>query len=362
LPLSSETAPTRRSARTSLRPAGGLRGLARRHTLLLLIVALFIAFSAMAPMTFPTVGNLQGLALGQSVSALLALAVLLVVVSGEFDLSVGYILGFSAVLTAKLSGDLGIPAVPAILIALVCSAAFGALSGILTTRFGVNSLIATLGIGLAVSGLSVGVSGGQTLSTGIPDLVKDLARTKILGIDSAIWIVVIVAIVIYLVLTRTPVGKKIYAVGGSEAVARMVGIRVHLVKISIFTLAATLAGLAGVLQLGLSGAANPSYGSGLLLPAFAAVFLGATTVRPGTFNVWGTVLAIVLLAIGFSGLSLLGLPFWIEPVFDGVALVIGVLLSRSTVRRVRRSRAKRGADRTGQLATGAADSNRKEFV
>ena len=304
--------------------------------LLLLIIALFILFSLLAPNTFPTLSNLQGIAVGQSVSALLALAVLLVVVSGEFDLSVGYILGFSAVLTAKLSGEMGLSPIAAIVAALGCSAIFGAISGTLTARLGVNSLIATLGIGLAVSGLSVGVSGGQTLSTGIPDFVKNIARTKIFGIDSAVWLVAVVAFVMYIVLTRTPVGRKIYAVGGSEVVARLVGIRVILMKTVVFTLAATLAGLAGILQLGLSGAANPSYGSNLLLPAFAAVFLGATTVRPGFFNVWGTILAIVLLAVGFSGLSLLGLPFWIEPVFDGVALVIGVLLSRSTARNVRR--------------------------
>lgn len=345
-----DTVPTR----TRFAVEGGLPGLLRRHMLLLLIVVLFAVFSLLAPTTFPTVANLQGMAIGQSVSALLALAVLLVVVSGEFDLSVGYILGFSAVVTAKLGGELGLPPIAAILAALGCSALFGAISGILTARLGVNSLIATLGIGLAVSGLSVGVSGGQTLSTGIPDLVKDLVRTKILGLDSAVWLVLLAAVVMYIVLTRTPVGRKVYAVGGSETVARMVGIRVHAMKITIFVLAAVLAGLAGVLQLGLSGAANPSYGSNLLLPAFAAVFLGATTVRPGFFNVWGTVLAIILLAVGFSGLSLLGLPFWIEPVFDGVALVIGVLLSRSTAKKARRARGESAGDKMVETTSAAA--------
>jgi len=313
----------------------GFLGLLQRHMILMLILVLVGIFSGLAPATFPTFQNLQGIALGQAVSALLALAVLLVVVVGEFDLSVGYILGFCAVLAAKLAGEYALPGLVAILLALLAGGLFGLLSGVLTARLKVNSLIATLGVGLAVSGLSVGVSGGQTLSSNIPDVVKDLARTRVLGIGGAVWVVIIVAVVLYVVLTRTPLGRKLYATGGSETVARMVGMRTTLLKVSVFATAGIIAALAGILQLGLSGAANPSYGSNLLLPAFAAVFLGSTTVRPGFFNVWGTVLAITLLAVGFSGLSLLGTPFWAEPVFDGLALIIGVLLSRWNVRAAR---------------------------
>jgi ribose transport system permease protein len=306
--------------------------LAGRHTILLLIVVLFIVFSAIEPDTFPTRANLQGLAVGQAVSALLALSLLLVVVAGEFDLSVGYILGFSAVLAAKIGGTGNLPGILVVVLSLAAGTVFGLMSGTLVARFRVNSLIATLGVGLAVSGLSVGVSGGQILSSNIPAIFSDMATTKVLGFELALWIVAIVAIVMYVVLVKTPAGRKMYAAGGSERVARMVGIRVRLLKTVVFAVAGMLAALVGMLQLGLSGAANPSYGSNLLLPAFAAVFLGSTTVRPGFFNVWGTVLAVVLLAVGFSGLSLMGVPFWVEPVFDGLALVIGVLLSRSGTR------------------------------
>jgi ribose transport system permease protein len=257
--------------------------------------------------------------------------VLLVVVTGEFDLSVGYILGFSAVLGAKLTGVAGFPALAGFAASLVAGGLIGLLSGTLTARLGVNSLIATLGVGLAVSGLSVGVSGGQILSTNIPRFFAIMARTPIIGFGSAAWIVVVIAVVMYAVLTQTPVGRKLYATGGSEQVARLVGIRVQLLKTVAFVIAGVLAALAGSVQLGLSSAANPTFGSNLLLPAFAAVFLGSTTVRPGFFNVWGTILAIILLAVGFSGLSLAGAPFWMEPVFDGIALIVGVLLSRWNV-------------------------------
>jgi ribose transport system permease protein len=283
------------------------------------------------PSTFPTSDNLKGIALDQAVAALLALSVLIVVVVGEFDLSVAYIVGFSGVLAAKLCGG-GMSGGLSLIITLAAGGAIGLISGTLVSRFRVNSLIATLGVGLAVSGLSVGVSGGEILSTGISPLYGNLANHDFLGIQSAVWIVLVVGVVIYVVLTRMPIGRKLYATGGSERVARMVGIRTRVLKTGAFVVAGVIAAFAGAIELGISGAADPSFGTSLLLPAFAAVFLGSTTVRPGSFNVWGTILAIILLAIGFSGLSLLGVPFWIEPVFQGVALIVGVLLSRSETR------------------------------
>jgi ribose transport system permease protein len=298
-----------------------------RHSILLLICVLSVVFSIMAPETFPTMANLQGLALQNSVATLLALAVLLVVVVGEFDLSVGYTLGLSAVLSAKLTSELGVSVPLTILATLVVGTLVGLASGLLVAHLKVVSLIATLGVGLAVSGVTVGVSGGRTISQNIPDFFSNLIQTKVLGLAAVVWIVLAVAALMYVVLTKTPAGSKIYATGGSERVAEMVGIRVPLLKCAMFALAGATAALAGMMQLGLAGAANPSFGANLLLPAFAAVFLGSTTVRPGFFNVTGTLLAVILLAVGFSGLSLLGAPFWLQPVFNGVALIVGVILS-----------------------------------
>jgi ribose transport system permease protein len=196
----------------------------------------------------------------------------------------------------------------------------------------INSLIATLGVGLAVSGLTVGASGSQTLSQDIPNLFAQMSRTSVLGIALSVWLFLAAAILVYVVLAFTPVGRKMYAVGGSERVASLVGIRTRVVKVAAFTVGGLVAALAGVFQLGLSGAASPTFGVNLLLPAFAAVFLGATTIRPGYFNVWGMVVTIILLAVGFSGMSLAGVPFWTQSVFQGAALLLGVVLSRAEAR------------------------------
>jgi ribose transport system permease protein len=266
--------------------------------------------------------------LQQVVPACIALAILLPIIVGEFDLSAGYTLGLTAVVAAKWGDDLGLGGPGAMGLALVFGALVGLVNGILVAVFRFGSLIATLGVGLTVSGLSVGISDSQTISSGIPPLIGKVTTNTFLGLASAVWITLGLAVVLYLLIAHTPFGRRMFATGANEQVALLAGVRTSQLKIIAFVLAGLLAAVAGLFQVGLSGAANPGYGANLLLPAFAAVFLGSTAIRPGTFNVWGTVLAILILAAGFSGLSLVGVPFWVEPVFDGLVLIVAVFFSR----------------------------------
>jgi ribose transport system permease protein len=180
-----------------------------------------------------------------------------------------------------------------IIIVLLTGIAIGCLNGILVARLRVHSLITTLGIGFAISGLTVGVSGGQTLFAGVPPVIPTLTNTSILGVKSSVWFDLAFAIAVYITLVHTPFGRRVYAVGGSERVARLAGVRTHGIKIAAFAIAGLFAALACLMQLGEAGAADPSFGINLLLPAFAAIFLGATTIRPGYFNVWGMIVAIL---------------------------------------------------------------------
>jgi ribose transport system permease protein len=300
--------------------------------LLALLIAVLVGFSIALPDTFATKDNFVTILQQESVLACVCLGLLLPIAVGEFDLSIGYVVGFSSILAAALGGKTGIPGPLVVMIVLLAGLLIGSLNGFLVARLNVNSLIATLGVGFGVSALTTGISDSEVLFKGIPDLVPKLANTEILGLRSAVWLVLVLAIVMYVVLSFTPFGKKIYAVGGNERVARMAGIRTDRVKISAFALCSLFAAMAGLLNLGQAGAANPSFGAGLLLPAFVAVFLGATTIRPGTFNVWGTMVAILLLALAFSGLGLAGVPLWIQPLFEGVLLLCGVVFARSEAR------------------------------
>jgi ribose transport system permease protein len=250
-------------------------------------------------------------------------------VVGEWDLSVGYVVGFTAMLAAVLQSTSHLSGPMALILTLAGGIVVGSLNGLLVAKFRVASLIATLGIGIALSGLTVGISGSQTIATNIGPIFQSIALNRFLGLATSVWIVIGIAVVLYVLLQHTPTGRRMYAVGGSETVARLAGIRTSRLKILCFVGAGLLAAVGGILDLGQTGAANPSYGAALLLPAFAAVFLGTTSVRPGSFNVLGTVYGLLALAFGFTGLSLAGVPFWFQPVFDGAVLLIAVLISKS---------------------------------
>jgi ribose transport system permease protein len=143
-----------------------------------------------------------------------------------------------------------------------------------------------------------------------------------------------IALLLYYFLQHTPRGRYLFAIGGSNRVARLAGVNTTAYRILAFVIAGLFAALAGVIALGQNGAAVPTYGPDLLLQAYAAVFLGVTSFRPGRYNVAGTVVAILLLEVGVSGIELLGAPLWIEPVFNGCALLVAVLVARSEARRV----------------------------
>lgn len=321
------------------RALGGIRsgapawvGFLQRFGAVLMLLIVIVVFSILQPDSFATTQNAKTILQQEAVLACLALGLLLPIAVGEFDLSVGYLLGFVSVVAADLGGKTGLPGGVIVPLCILIGLAVGTLNGVLTAKFKIHSLIATLGVGFAISGATVGVSGGTTLFAGISPVIPKLANTSILGLKSAVWIVFALAILLYVVLEFTPFGKRVYAVGGNERVARLAGVRTDMVKIAAFAIAGGMAACAGILQLGQAGGATPSFGVNLLLPAFAAIFLGATAIKPGVFNVWGTVIAILLLAAGFTGLGLEGVPLWVEPIFNGAVLLIAVMVTRREAR------------------------------
>jgi ribose transport system permease protein len=218
---------------------------------------------------------------------------------------------------------------------LLAGVAVGLFNGALTVFFKISSFIATLGVGIVLSGATLGLSNGKVLFSGIPQSLTDLGSGTILGVGTTVWLTLILAAVLLYLLEHTPFGRRLYAVGGSERVAFLAGVRTGAVKLVAFGAAGLLVGIGAVFSLAQSGAANPGFGSDLLLPAYAAAFLGVTTYRPGYYNVPGTVVAIVLLAVGFNGLNLLGAPFWVQPIFNGAVLLIAVVTARAESRSVK---------------------------
>ncbi len=304
------------------------------YATVLIVLLMGIVFSFLSKQ-FLTSLNLTNLLVVQVTVSCMTFAAIVPLIIGEFDLSLGYSLGFLMMFGAFLGGE-GYGAWVVIPAMLIGGIAIGVLNGFIRVRFQISSFIATLGVGITLSGMTQGMSGGKILYGGIPQIVTDIAQGDILGLGVSVWLVVVLAFALIFMLEHTPFGRQLYAIGGSERVAFLAGIRIGFYRILAFAIAGLLVAVAAIFELGQSGAASPMFGPDLLLPAYAASFLGVTTYRPGYFNIPGAVIAIVLLAVGFNGLSLVGVPFWLQPVFNGIVLILAVITAKAEGRQIQK--------------------------
>ncbi|MEZ2389693.1 ABC transporter permease [bacterium RCC_150] len=303
-----------------------------RFGIAIFLVLLIIAFSAWQPDRFLTASNLISILAGQAVPIILAIAALFPLAAGEFDLSIAANLSFTAIWVAY-SSALGWP-VPLVLItALALGAIIGAVNALFVVRIGVNAFIATLAMATVLAGLNLLVTNGQILFRGVPASLTNIGKASLLGIPTAVWIALMLAVVAWYLFEYTPFGRYIRATGSGREAARLSGVRTRFTLTSTFVIAGVVAGLAGFLQTTRIGAANPNTGPEFLLPAYAAAFLGATVIQVGLFNLWGTIVGALVLAVGINGLTLAGAPFWLPNVFNGSALLIAVSLSVLSRRR-----------------------------
>lgn len=299
-----------------------------RYALPAILVLFVVIFSLLEPELFFTTRNLRTILTTQSVLAILAIAVCLPLIIGEFDLSVGANLGLGMILVTGLSSQQGLGLVPATIIALLACTLVGVVNGLFVARGGINAFIVTLGMSTILSGAVLWYSGGNTFSSGLPTTLIDFGRGSLASIPNPVVVLAVVAVVIWFLLQWTPTGRFLHAVGGSKQAARLAGLRVDLLTVLAFTVAGLICGVAGVLEASTLGSGNPTVGPSFLLPAFAAAFLGATAIKPGSFNVVGTVVAVFTIETGIVGLEVVGVPYFVEPVFTGVVLIAAVMLTR----------------------------------
>jgi ribose transport system permease protein len=311
------------------------RGIRQRNRLVVAkfalpaILALFvIGFSIAIPGTYATLGNLQTTLSTQAVLGILIISLLFPLVIGEFDLSVAANLGLASIICTVLPAKTGVNWVVAIVIALVLSCLVGLINGLLVTGLGINSLIATLGTSTIITGAVLWYTNGSVIFKGVPHELGNLVNGDLFGIPLPALYFLVISLIAWYVLEQTPVGRYLYALGGSKEAARLSGLRVPFLTLVAFGTSGLLAGLAGILQGGLLGVGNPTVGPPFLLAAFAGVFLGATAIRVGVFNVWGSVIAVYTLAAGITGLQLMGVPFYVGPIFQGLALLVAVTAVR----------------------------------
>ncbi len=309
----------------------------RRHSLLErygglgLLALMIVIFSVTLPGKFLTYDNLIGVVSNQTIGGIMALALLLPLASGVFDISIGGAMTLAVVLVTWLfqttGGNMPIPL--AILITLAAGLLIGVVNGTLVIKARVDPFIATIGVSSVLLGLSEVIANGTTISSDIPSAFTDLGRTFVAKVPLTLAYVTVVALALWYLLEQTPFGRRVYATGAARDAARLAGVKTDRIIFLSFLASAVLASLAGVVYGARIGAGPPNVGGNYLLPAFAAAFLGSTMIRPGRFNVPGLVVALFIVAIGINGLQLYGIPFWITDLYQGTVLIVAVVVARA---------------------------------
>jgi len=299
---------------------------AYRWGLLVAWAIVIVVFGILKPDTFLTSANFSTIFGSQAVLVMLSIALLIPLTTGEYDLSVAGTLGIGLIFTQWLTAEHGWALAMAVAAALGTGALIGLVNAFFIIKIGVQSIIVTLGMGTLLTGIGYGIT--ETTVVGSSTFVSDAVRNDLLGIPLAFYYGLLLTILAWYVYARTPLGRYLYFVGSGRDVARLSGVKVDTLRAGGLVAAGFISALAGVVLAGVLGSSSPSVSSSYLLPAFAAVFLGATAITPGRFNPWGTFVGVYFLITGITGLELLGLVGWIEQVFYGAALIIAVALSR----------------------------------
>ena len=286
---------------------------------------LIVVFSVWQPLYFPTMATVHSVAADRSIAAMLALAVVVPLCCGAFDLSVGATANICTISAVLLVCN-GWAWPLAVVVGVVLGAVIGTVNGFIVTRLKVSSFITTLGTSSMIVAFQIIITDNRQPIPPINASWSAFTQSTIAGFQVVVLYMLVLAVALWWVLQHTPVGRYLYAIGSSPDAARLSGVRVDRYTWLSLVASGTIAGLTGAIYASLAGP-SLTYGGSLLLPAFAAVFLGSTQVIPGRFNVWGTVLSIFVLATGVKGLQLATDAQWLDPMFSGGALVAAVAVA-----------------------------------
>lgn len=288
---------------------------------------MLIIFSLAVPNNgFLNSDNLINILNQSSLTAIIASGLTVVLVVGEFDLSIGYVASLAGVLVTGLIAKQGLSMLVAILVTLVVGVAIGVINGLVVTKARVNAVVATLGVGTVVVGMSYGYTAGSPIVE-VPESFFNIALGKTFGLPNPIWLMGIILFLLWIILNRTPLGQRIQAVGGNLHAARLAGIRTDRTKIITFMIAGLMAAITGIMLSSLLGSGTAAAADSYLMDSFAAVFLGSATLRDGEFHIVGTLIGVLIVNVGFNGLSQLGTPVFWQYIFKGGILVAAVALS-----------------------------------
>ena len=292
-----------------------------------------VIFGILRPDTFLTTSNFTTIFGSQAILVVLTLALLVPLTAGDYDLSVAATMGLSSMTLAILNVNHGWSIWASILAALAVGLVVGLINGALVVLLDIDSLIATLGTSTFIAGVILWISNSQTISGVSDTLINAVVVDRFLGIPLEFYYGIALGLVMLYVFEFMPVGRRLLFVGRGRNVARLSGIGVSRLRWGAMAVSGLISAFAGVLYAGTLGSADPTSSLSFLLPAFAAAFLGATTILPGRFNPIGSIAAVYFLVTGITGLQLLGVQTFVQQLFYGGALVLAVALSQFARRR-----------------------------
>ena len=299
---------------------------------LLALLLLCIILAILSP-AFLTTSNLAGLVGQTSYNAILALGMLVVILTGGIDLSVGAVLALAMVVLAKVITEGHVDQSVGVLAALAVGAALGAANGLLLTRLHLpHPFISTLGMMNIARGAALVITGGAAISALGGGIVKLIGNDDIkigsgsdpISIPYALFVVILAYVAFYIFLNRTVVGRHIYATGGNPEAARLSGVPVDRILVLVYTISGLMAGLAAVVLAGRTDSGYPNAGLGFELDAISACIIGGTSFFGGVGTVGGTLIGVLIMAVLRNGLNLLSVDTNIQTVIIGSVIIAAV--------------------------------------
>ncbi len=305
-----------------------LNSIVSRYGLLLAFAVMIIFFSLAKPDAFPTTANLKSILTAAAPALIVAAGLTVPLVMQDFDLSFGAMIGLAGGAAVVLMAQDGWAWQLAVLVALGLGLGAGLANGFLIAYLGGSSFIITLAMGTVLVGLEYVFTDQKTIFSGVPQGYVDIGQGEFLGLNNQIWIAAVIAIVLWVVLDQTELGRYMYAIGGNPEAARLSGVRIRRIRVTGFVIVALSASIVGILLTSQAASSVPNTGVPYLLPAFAAVFLGSAVFRPGEFNIPGTVVGVLFLGVIQTGLTMLQLETFVINLVQGGILIVAVLVSQ----------------------------------
>jgi ribose/xylose/arabinose/galactoside ABC-type transport system permease subunit len=332
----SETEPVQGSGTSNQTLEWFKRLLRARETGIAVVVIAMIMFLSLRTDTFFTASNLAVVARQISLSAIIAMGMTLVILTGGIDLSVGSVVAITSVIVGLVMVRMNMPIWLAIIAGIMVGVVVGLLNGIMIVKTKVPPFIITLGMMGLARGAALVITKGSSIS-GFPPSYLDIGQGFIFNlIPIPVVIAVVLAIIVHIILSRTSFGRRIYLLGSNEEAALLSGININSMKVAIFTICSALAAVEAVIETSRMATGQPASGSGYELAAIGAVIIGGASLLGGEGTILGTMLGAILLGLITNGLILMGISSYWQQVFSGIIIILAVALD--TWRRSQKSK------------------------